>query len=488
MIAAFYFPKIQLNLHSSNFSNNVTNTSIFQYTFSISGNNGLEVYLDKKVATALTETHTQRDITSTKHMLDIMSDNMEHGDQLKRRGKSDTNKCQRCDIKDTTEHALFCPGLEDDCGVQSAATHLEALVLPRLTHSLADKYKSDLTTKLSIILHAVDYIQHTPDPISTQVADVERLTDLAELTTKVKRDINRAQRKLITQLTYRWECNGANHSRRQVGRQWTRAEADQVCAGEHEAGPDLQGPRASNPKPDQGKNNGNRSLTGGACPSRETCTKLVTKNNTKAKSNNKFSFKVRDMNKTELEMVDCAKKRKFDRENRLCDYLNMDSQHIMSGLNVENLCITASVITDRGRETIFRDGHRCVVEKEAGLNQYVNLSAVKSDILINLHSILAMATNHHESMKMLRGSPAVLMTQSTINSLFKMERTSFRTKWMREMKTMTPEDVWPVHIDDSKTPLWFLYSSQASRELRGLITHQDDLVKDIFLYDSKVVL
>ena len=109
---------------------------------------------------------------------------------------------------------------------------------------------------------------------------------------------------------------------------------------------------------------------------------------------------------------------------------------------------------------------------------------VESDILINLHSILEMATNHHKSMKMLQGSPTVLMTQSTINALFKMERTSFRTKWMREMKTMTPEDVWPVHIDDSKTPLWILYSSQASRDLRGIITHQDDLVKDIFLYDK----
>ena len=43
-----YFPKIQLNLHSNNFSNNVTNTSIFQYTFSITETMDLRFIWTKK--------------------------------------------------------------------------------------------------------------------------------------------------------------------------------------------------------------------------------------------------------------------------------------------------------------------------------------------------------------------------------------------------------------------------------------------------------
>ena len=79
-----------------------------------------------------------------------------------------------------------------------------------------------------------------------------------------------------------------------------------------------------------------------------------------------------------------------------------------------------------------------------GMDKVLLVTTLKEDILCNLHGINARITNFHESITLLDGSPTVLMTKVVLNTLFKIERTNFRTKHMKTMKQMQAENVWQL--------------------------------------------
>ena len=167
----------------------------------------------------------------------------------------DDNLCIPCNVKDVTEHALFCPNMKDDWGVTSAATHFEKLVFPHLTRQQTASYRNDPTSRLSIILHAVDYIElNCQDTV--ELEDKGEEIEQLELPTKeVLKEITRSQRKLIHSLIVRWRHNGYSNTRGPTRGDGTRPEDDQVGTGEDNQRGGIPGTIGEDPEINKGNNN-----------------------------------------------------------------------------------------------------------------------------------------------------------------------------------------------------------------------------------------
>ena len=434
--------------------------------------------LNKKLSGSLRHIYTHSDLTAAKVITDIVTDNLETGVQLKHRGKITDDKCERCGERDETEHALFCEQYTSDWGVDSALTRFEKLVLPLLNAADKKRYKDDKTYKLNVMLHTADCIDlsvnsdhsSSEDQNCTlhQEGETEEEADQTVTVTTGKKDntnaitsereVIKAQRHLIVQLYYRWQ-HGRPVSHQHYRSLWPRAKNNSRLPQTSEMGKGFQ----RNVIHKSPKTSGNTLTTcrGGAMPDFNNIT--VTQD--------------RDISK-------------FSRND---GYIHRnDSQQLIAGMDLENISLIGSVLNSKGRTICWRDGITAVPEREQGINSIISLISHKMTIIQSLSALNTKLTNQMETLKLLAGSPVIMMPKRLFDSIDRMKHVTIEQntgrqdldRRYRDRRAPTLEDLTSPWTDQSETPFFSIYSRDGNRKLKICWLHRDQYTSEFLLYDE----